>query len=84
MGADAAAWKPVFHATRGSIEMAGRKMPVYAVAVRLGESADAAPVLRLYLSEAGEPLKIETDWGFEAIAEVLIPVETHPLTEPLQ
>lgn len=71
---DAAAWKPSFRAARGSIEIAGRKLPVYAVEVRLGDAPDGAPVLRLYLSEAGEPLKIETDWGFEAIAEVLIPV----------
>ena len=35
--------------------------------------------IRLYFSEAGEPLQINTDLGFEAIAEMLAPIDRVPL-----
>ncbi len=33
--------------------------------------------VRIYFSEAGEPLRIETDLGFEAVSEILVPLKTY-------
>ncbi|MEM9017634.1 MAG: hypothetical protein AAGC68_11525 [Verrucomicrobiota bacterium] len=33
--------------------------------------------IRVFLSEAGEPLKIETGFGFEAVSEILVPLEAY-------
>jgi hypothetical protein len=33
--------------------------------------------IRIYLSEAGEPLRIESDLGFEAISEILVPLDAY-------
>jgi len=74
--ADASAWEPKIEASKGMMDAAGRGLPVYLLKIRFGNSGLGEP-LRLYLSEAGEPLRIDTGWGFEAVAEVLIPVETN-------
>jgi hypothetical protein len=39
--------------------------------------AEPDQTLRVYLSEAGEPLRIETDLGFEAVSEILVPLEAY-------
>ena len=74
--ADASTWAPRIEASKGMMDAAGRGLPVYLLKIRFG-NADLGEPLRLYLSEAGEPLRIDTGWGFEAVAEVLIPVETN-------
>jgi hypothetical protein len=33
--------------------------------------------VRAYLSEVGEPLKIESDLGFEAVSEILVPLDAY-------
>ncbi len=71
---NADAWRPRIEAGRGFMEIAGSPQPVYLVKIYFGEGNSGNPV-KLYLSEAGEPWKIDTGWGFEAVAEVLIPVE---------
>ncbi len=72
--ADASAWEPVIEASRGSLEIAGSNQPVYLVKISFGSGESGNPI-RLYFSEAGEPWRIDTGWGYEAVAEVLIPVE---------
>lgn len=67
---DENAWKPDIKASRGSMEVAGGLQPVYLVEIAFG---DQGPPIKLYLSEAGEPWRIDSGWGFEAVAEVLIP-----------
>ncbi len=74
MLADESAWRPRIEASRGVMKVAGSDQPVYLVKVSFGQDEQATP-LRLYFSEAGEPWRIDTGWGFEAIADVLIPVE---------
>ena len=72
--ADPESWKPQVTASRGVMQVAGSPQPVYLVEVRLGNDPNSNPV-KLYFSEAGEPWRIDTGWGYEAMAEVLIPVE---------
>ena len=38
--------------------------------------------IRVYLSEVGEPLKVETDLGFEAISEILVPLDAYRHRSP--
>ena len=71
---DEDAWRPKLEASRGVMKVAGSDQVVYLVKVKFGED-ETTPPLRLYFSEAGEPWRIDTGWGFEAVAEVLIPVE---------
>ena len=72
--ADANSMMPKLEASKGFLEVAGRPLPVFLLKIRFGDGTMGEPI-RLYLSEAGEPLRIDTGWGFEAVAEVLIPVE---------
>lgn len=75
--ADPEAWKPKITASRGLMTVAGSSQPVFRVEVRFTEDESIEPV-RIYLSEAGEPWRIDTGWGFEAVAEVLTPVDDRP------
>ena len=34
-------------------------------------------IFRVYFSELGEPFKVETNFGFEAISEILVPLEAY-------
>lgn len=72
---DVTAFQPKIEAGRGVMSGLARGLPVYVIEATFGQDAGFAPV-RLFLSEAGEPLRIETEWGYEAVAEVLIPVES--------
>ena len=74
VASDPEAWKPDVKASRGLMVVAGSRQPVYLVEVRLGSDLSSTP-LKLYFSEAGEPWRIDTGWGYEAMAEVLIPIE---------
>ncbi|MCB1232424.1 MAG: hypothetical protein KDN19_19405 [Verrucomicrobiae bacterium] len=71
---DRETWKPKIEASRGMMRVAGSNQPIYLVKLRFGDDESVAPI-RLYLSETGEPWRIDTGWGFEAVAEVLVPVE---------
>ncbi len=56
-------------ASFGQTYIGTRKMPVYLLAVQAGEQ----DLLKFYVSEAGEILKISTGLGIEAVAEILTP-----------
>jgi hypothetical protein len=58
----------------GSFNLAGREMRAFLLTLR---GAEPDQTLRVYLSEAGEPLRIETDLGFEAVSEILVPLEAY-------
>lgn len=58
----------------GSFDLAGREMRAFLLTLR---GAGPDQTLRVYLSEAGEPLRIETDLGFEAVSEILVPLEAY-------
>lgn len=79
---DPEAWKPDVKASRGLMVVAGSRQPVYLVEVRFGADTSTLP-LKLYFSEAGEPWRIDTGWGYEAMAEVLIPVEGAQSSSPV-
>jgi len=61
-------------ARRGSFSFAGHHFRAYLLILRL-EGRDEA--LRLYFSESGEPLRIATDFGFEAVSEMLVPLDAY-------
>ncbi|MCB1235709.1 MAG: hypothetical protein KDM91_11615 [Verrucomicrobiae bacterium] len=71
---DAAGWKPDFEAGRGLVEISGRRLPVYRLLARFGGD-EPERRLEILFSEAGEPLRVTSGLGYEAIAEVLAPVE---------
>src|SRR5690606_2664765 len=75
--ADPSAWKPKIEASRGVMTVAGSSQPVYRVEIRFTDDESTQPV-RIYFSEAGEPWRIDSGWGFEAVAEVLTPVDDRP------
>lgn len=58
----------------GSFNLAGREMRAFLLTLR---GAQPDQTVRVYLSEAGEPLRIETDLGFEAVSEILVPLEAY-------
>lgn len=61
-------------ARMGNFNFGGRDMRAYFLTLRNPEHDQE---LRIYLSEVGEPLKIESDLGFEAISEVLVPLDAY-------
>lgn len=66
------AWES--EASMGTFKFEGRTMRAYLLTMRL---PDQGQEFRLFLSEAGEPLRVETDLGFEAVSEILVPMETY-------
>jgi hypothetical protein len=58
----------------GNFNFGGRDMRAFLLRLR---NPDHDQEIRIYLSEVGEPLKIETDLGFEAISEILVPLEAY-------
>ncbi len=61
-------------ARTGRFTLAGREIRAFLLTFR-GE--EPGQELRVFLSEAGEPLRIETDLGFEAVSEILVPLEAY-------
>ena len=61
-------------ARMGNFNFGGRDMRVFLLRLRNPEHGQE---LRVYLSEVGEPLKIESDLGFEAISELLVPLDAY-------
>ena len=51
---------------------------MYQLAIRgKGSVSQPGTEVKLYLSETGEPLRIETEWGYEALAAVLVPIDLY-------
>ncbi|NOY00513.1 MAG: hypothetical protein GXP30_12370 [Verrucomicrobia bacterium] len=70
------AWAPEISGRYGSALVAGRRMMVYQLVIR-GANSGGKPgsEVKLYLSETGEPLMLDTAWGYQALAAILVPVE---------
>ncbi len=58
----------------GRFNFGGRDRRAYFITFR---QPDQDQEIRVFLSEAGEPLKIESDLGFEAISEILVPLDAY-------
>jgi hypothetical protein len=67
-----AEWKWSLKAFRGMHRFAGRRLPVYLLKLSADQTEQT---LKIYLSESGEPLQIDSDLGFQAISDVLAPIE---------
>lgn len=63
----------------GDFNFGGRDMRAFLLRLR---SPDHDLEIRVYLSEVGEPLKVETDLGFEAISEILVPLDAYRHRSP--
>lgn len=73
-GATLGSLKFTVEARTGNFLLAGREIPAFVLILR-GE--EAGQELRAYISEAGEPLRIETDFGIEAVSEILVPLSAY-------
>lgn len=71
---DPSALKFTTEARMGNFNLAGREIRAFLLVLR-GE--EPGQELRAYLSEAGEPLRLETDFGFEAVSEILVPLDAY-------
>ncbi len=70
------------HSYRGQRIFHGKPLPVYLMKLRLPQLGEDS--IRFYLSEAGEPLLIETDFGIAAVSEMLQPPKKKkPQAQPL-
>ncbi len=67
-------------ARMGTFSFGGRDLRAYLLTFQRSESEGA---LRVYLSEAGEPLRIESDFGMEAVSEILVPLDAYKKPEVL-
>jgi hypothetical protein len=61
-------------ARMGNFNFGGRDMRAFFITLR---NPGHDQEIRVYLSEVGEPLKIESDLGFEAISEILVPLDAY-------
>ncbi|MEM6278260.1 MAG: hypothetical protein AAF733_02200, partial [Verrucomicrobiota bacterium] len=61
-------------ARMGDFTFGGRDLRAYLLKIGW-EGAEGS--VRIFLSEVGEPLRIETDFGFEAISEILMPLDAY-------
>lgn len=61
-------------ARMGTFSFGGRDLRAYLLTFRRPETTGA---LRVYFSEAGEPLRIDSDFGMEAVSEILVPLEAY-------
>ncbi len=66
-------------ARRGDFILAGREILAFLLVLRGPEPGQE---LRVYLSEAGEPLRLDTDFGFEAVSEILVPLGAYKRSSP--
>ncbi|NNE92879.1 MAG: hypothetical protein HKN23_14640 [Verrucomicrobiales bacterium] len=67
--------QPEIKASRGDREFGtSREIPVFRLEISPGPDM---PGLVVFLSTAGEPLKVETEFGVELISEVLVPLEVY-------
>ncbi len=61
-------------ARMGKFTFGGRDLRAYLLKLRKKGSEEN---IRIFLSEAGEPLRIESDYGFEAVSEILVPLDAY-------
>lgn len=61
-------------ARMGKFSFGGRDLRAYLLILTTAESGES---VRIFLSEVGEPLRIETDYGFEAVSEMLVPLDAY-------
>ena len=61
-------------ARMGNFTFGGRDLQAYLLIFSSGDHDEA---MRVFLSGVGEPLRIETDFGFEAVSEILMPLEAY-------
>lgn len=61
-------------ARMGTFPVGGRNLRAYLLKVG---SPNREESVRIFFSEAGEPLRIETNFGFEAISEILMPLDAY-------
>ncbi len=66
-------FEPEISAKRGTAVFGGRELPVFLIEIK--PPIDQTGI-RIFLSQAGEPLKIDTDFGLEATSDVLVPLKT--------
>lgn len=62
-------------ARMGDFSFGGRDLRAYLLTLSSGEQESGG--VRIFLSEVGEPLRIESDLGFEAISEILMPLDAY-------
>lgn len=61
-------------ARMGNFTFGGRDLRAYLLKIGMKDQEGS---IRVFLSEVGEPLRIETDFGFEAVSEILVPLEAY-------
>jgi len=71
---DPSSMKFEIEARMGDFNLAGRDLRAFLLTFRTEEPGYE---LRVFLSEVGEPLRIETDFGFEAVSEILVPLDAY-------
>jgi hypothetical protein len=71
---DPAALHFTAEARTGRFNLAGREIGAFLLVLK---GSDLEQEIRIYLSEAGEPLRIETELGFEAVSEILVPLDAY-------
>lgn len=76
---DPSSWSVSTDARMGSFNLGGREMRAFLLTLR---GDDPSQSIRVYLSEAGEPLRLETDLGFEAVSEILVPLDAYERRPP--
>lgn len=65
-------------ARMGKFSFGGRDLRAYLLVLRMPEQDQG---LKIYISEAGEPLRIVSELGFEAISEILVPLDAYRKTK---
>lgn len=71
---DPSQWQLDNDARVGTFTIGGRQLRAFLVTFRKKDSEGA---VRVFLSEVGEPLRIETDFGVEAVSEILVPLDAY-------
>lgn len=61
-------------ARMGNFSFGGRNLRAYLLIVK---HKDREGSVRIFLSEAGEPLRLETDFGLEVVSEILVPLDAY-------
>ncbi|MDF1825183.1 MAG: hypothetical protein P1U68_11105 [Verrucomicrobiales bacterium] len=62
-------------ARMGEFNFGGRDLRAYLLTLSSGKQGGSG--VKVFLSEVGEPLRIESDLGFEAISEILMPLDAY-------
>lgn len=65
---------PEIDARMGTFSFGGRDLRAYLLKIGTRDNEGS---IRIFLSEVGEPLRIETDFGLEAVSEILMPLDAY-------